>query len=151
MTGVQTCALPIYTGVPICVHLGLLPQRVTDPTGYKAQGRTGAEAERIIAEAVAWSRAGAQMLLLEAVPDEVSAEVVRQVTCPVIGCGAGPSCDGHVIVLHDVLGYNPKPPRFAEVFADAPALVAAAAAGYLAAVRTRAYPADQHVYRMKKE
>jgi len=139
----------LAAGIPVCAHLGLLPQRVTDPEGYRAQGRTTAEAQRIIGDAILMRRAGAQLLLLEAVPDEVSAAVVAQVDCPVLGCGAGPSCDGHVIVWHDLLGFNPRPPRFAQPLADAPALLTEAAKTYVQEVASRAYPALRHQYHMK--
>ena len=141
----------VAAGVPVCAHLGLLPQRVTEAGGYKAQGRTAEEAERIIKDAELMVEAGAEMLLLEAVPDEVSAAVQKRVGgVPVIGCGGGPSCDGHVLVLQDVLGYNVKPARFVEVLADVPGVVMQAAFEYVQAVGSRTYPAARHLYRMKK-
>ena len=139
----------VRANIPVCAHLGLLPQRVQEPGGFRAQGRTAEEAHRITEEACLMVEAGAQMLLLEAVPDEVSAAVVKSVPVPVIGCGAGPSCHGHVVVIHDLLGFNPRPPRFVEVLADGPAFIAQAARNYLNAIATRAYPADKHRYRMK--
>jgi 3-methyl-2-oxobutanoate hydroxymethyltransferase len=136
-------------GITVCAHVGLLPQRAAQQGGYVAQGRTPAEAQRIIDAAVAHAQAGAHLLLLEAVPDEVTAEVVRQVDCPVLGCGAGPSSDGHVVVIHDMLGYNARVPRFVERFGDVPAAIQDAAQRYIEAVRTRAYPAPHHLYRMR--
>jgi len=139
----------VQAHVPVCAHLGLLPQRVEESTGFRAQGRTPQEADRITHEAHLMVEAGAQMLLLEAVPDEVSAAVVHSVSVPVIGCGAGPSCHGHVVVINDLLGFNPRPPRFVEVLADAPAFIGKAASDYLQAIASRAYPADKHRYGMK--
>ncbi len=142
-------------GVITCAHVGLLPQRAGQQGGYIAQGRTPADARRIVEEAVELVRAGAHLLLLEAVPDEVTAEVVKQVAalggpgCPVLGCGAGPSADGHVLVSYDMLGYSPRVPRFVERYADVPAIIQDAAHRYVEAVKSRAYPAARHQYRMK--
>jgi 3-methyl-2-oxobutanoate hydroxymethyltransferase len=137
--------------VPVCAHLGLLPQRVMTPDGYRAQGRTKAEAAVIVRDAVAFAAAGAQLILLEAVPDLLTREVIAKTGVPVLGCGAGHSAHGHVIVLHDMLGYSAKPPRFAEVFGDAAGALKAAAEKYVAAVGDRSYPAEKHEYRMKSE
>jgi 3-methyl-2-oxobutanoate hydroxymethyltransferase len=136
-------------GVTVCAHLGLLPQRAFQQGGYLAQGRTPAEARRIIDEAIALAKAGAHLLLIEAVPDEVTAEIVREVACPVLGCGAGPSADGHVVVLNDMLGYSQRVPRFVERLADVPSVIAAATHRYVESVRDRTYPAARHQYRMK--
>src|SRR5207245_2566827 len=102
-------------------------------------------------DAVLLTRAGATLLLLEAVPDEVSARIIKAVPSPVIGCGAGRSCDGHVVVLHDVLGYQEKVPRFVEKLADVPRVIAGAARDYRQAIATGAYPAERHEYRMKND
>lgn len=138
-------------GICTCAHVGLLPQRALLQGGYIAQGRTPAEAQRIIEAAVALAGAGAHLLLLEAVPDEVTSAVVRQVDCPVLGCGAGPSADGHVLVLHDMLGFGAHVPRFAQRFGDVPAAIENAARQYVDAVRSRTYPAAHHQYRMKAD
>jgi len=114
-----------------------------------------AEAKRIVETAVAMAKAGALMILLEAVPDEVTAEVQREVAglgdIVVLGCGAGASADGHVVVVNDMLGYGERVPRFVEKYGDVPAAVEAAARRYVAAVRGREYPAARHGYRMKAE
>jgi len=136
-------------GVTVCAHVGLLPQRALQQGGYLAQGRTPSEARRLTEEAVALAKAGAHLLLLEAVPDEVTAEVIRQVQCPVLGCGAGPSADGHVVVLNDMLGYSQRVPRFVERLADVPSVIADAATRYVESIRDRSYPAARHQYRMK--
>jgi 3-methyl-2-oxobutanoate hydroxymethyltransferase len=138
-------------GIVVCAHVGLLPQRAPQQGGYVAQGRTASEAKTLVQTATALARAGAQLLLIEAVPDEVTAEIQRNVTCPIFGCGAGPSADGHVIVLHDMLGFGDHVPRFAERFGEVPAAIEEAARRYVEAVRTRAYPADRHQYRMKAD
>ena len=136
-------------GITVCAHVGLLPQRASQQGGYLAQGRTPAEARRIVDDALALAAAGAHLLLIEAVPDEVTAEIIGQVQCPVLGCGAGPSADGHVVVLHDMLGYSERPPRFVEKFADVPAVISAAAVAYAKAIRNREYPAARHQYHSK--
>ncbi len=136
-------------GVTTCAHVGLLPQRAAQQGGYVAQGRTPAEAKRIVETAAALAQAGAHLLLLEAVPDEVTARIVRQVDCPVLGCGAGSSADGHVMVIHDLLGFNARVPRFVERFGDVPAAMRDAVVRYVQAVRERKYPEERHQYRMK--
>ncbi|MCL2641459.1 MAG: 3-methyl-2-oxobutanoate hydroxymethyltransferase, partial [Phycisphaerales bacterium] len=128
-------------GITVCAHVGLLPQRAMQQGGHFAQGRTPSDANRIIEDAVTLANAGAHLLLIEAVPDEVTAKIVQQVPIPVLGCGAGPSADGHVLVLHDILGYTATPPRFVQQFADIPPVIAAAATQYAQAVRSRTYPA----------
>ena len=139
-------------GLVVCAHVGLLPQRAAlHGQGYKAQGRTKSEADEIIATAVQLHRAGAQMLLVEAVPDEVSAALSRQVDCPLLGCGGGPSCDGHVVVLHDMLGFTARAPRFVDKLGDVPQALRAAAEQYLQQVQQHAYPAPRHQYHMKSE
>ncbi len=137
------------SGIAVCAHLGLLPQRAMQQGGYFAQGRTTTDAQRIIDDAVLLAKAGAGMLLLEAIPDEVTAEIVKSVACPVVGCGAGPSADGHVVVLHDMLGFSARPPRFVDKLADVPEVIADAANRYVQAVTRREYPAARHQYRMK--
>ena len=139
------------SGVPTCAHIGLLPQRAAQQGGYVAQGRTSADAKRLVETAVALAEAGAHLLLIEAVPDAVTAEIVQKVACPVLGCGAGPSADGHVLVIHDMLGYGTRIPRFVERYGDVPAAIQEAAQKYVDAVRTHAYPAAQHQYRMQAE
>jgi 3-methyl-2-oxobutanoate hydroxymethyltransferase len=136
-------------GIVLCAHVGLLPQRAAQQGGYVAQGRTGADAQRIVEEAAALAGAGAQMILLEAVPDEVTAEVAARTNGIVMGCGAGPSADGHVVVVHDMLGYSEKVPRFVEKYGDVPSAMMEAAGKYVEAVRSRGYPAAGHQYRMK--
>ena len=136
-------------GITVCAHVGLLPQRAAQQGGYRAQGRTTEEARRLVSDAVALGEAGAHLLLVEAVPDAVTAEIVARTQVPVIGCGAGPSADGHVVVTYDMLGYNVHPPRFVEVLADVPTVIGEAAGKYVAAVRERRYPGEAHQYRMK--
>jgi len=142
-------------GIVTCAHIGLLPQRAAQQGGYVAQGRTPAEAQRLVNEAVELAQAGAHLLLIEAVPDEVTAEVQTRLSTmgldhiPVLGCGGGTSADGHVLVSYDMLGYNARAPRFVERYGDVASAIQDAAHRYVEAVKTRAYPASHHLYRMK--
>ncbi|HMD52931.1 MAG TPA: 3-methyl-2-oxobutanoate hydroxymethyltransferase [Phycisphaerae bacterium] len=136
-------------GIPICAHLGLLPQHAAQEGGYRYRGRTMEDAERIVSDGVTLAKAGAVLLLLEAVPDEVSRRVVEAVDCPVLGCGAGSSCHGHVVVLHDMLGLSGQTPRFVDRLADLPSVIGQAARAWVTAVESREYPASRHQYHMK--
>lgn len=140
------------SGITVCAHVGLLPQRAAQQGGYVAQARTSPEAKKLVETARVLAEAGAHMLLVEAVPDAVTREIVAAVgvDCPVFGCGAGASADGHVVVIHDMLGFNERVPRFVERFGAVPAAMQEAIGQYVQAVRTRSYPAERHEYHMKK-
>lgn len=147
--------LPLVTqladaGVAIMAHLGLRPQAVAVLGGYKAQGRTKDDAETIIKQAKAFESAGAVAILLEAVPPEVSQAVVDSVTVPVVGCGAGPACDAHVVVTHDLLGLSSRPPRFAPKLADIGEGMKSAFREYVRLVETGDYPRPEHTYSMRQ-
>ncbi len=105
-------------GIPVCAHVGSKPQHVALTSGYKAQGRTKSEADRVLRDAEALQDAGAAMLLVEAVPSEVADELVSRAKVPVIGIGAGTSCHGQVVVLHDVMGLLEKTPGLAQPVAN---------------------------------
>lgn len=105
-------------GIPVCAHVGSKPQHVAMTSGYKAQGRTRDDADRILSDARALEEAGAVMLLVEAVPSEVADELVASARVPVIGIGAGTSCHGQVVVLHDVMGLLEKTPGLADPVAN---------------------------------
>ncbi len=135
-------------GVAIMAHLGLRPQTVGVLGGYKAQGRTADEADQIIQLALQMQSHGAAAILLEAVPPEVAQAVVDAVIIPVIGCGAGPACHGHVIVTHDALGLTPRPPRFVPKLADMSKPLIETFANYVRQVESGEYPAAEHEYRM---
>lgn len=105
-------------GIPVCAHVGSKPQHVALTSGYKAQGRTRADADKVLEDARALEEAGASMLLVEAVPGEVAEEVVGRARVPVIGIGAGPACHGQVVVLHDVMGLLEKTPGLAQPVAN---------------------------------
>lgn len=128
-------------GVAVCGHLGLLPQSIHRAGAYRYQGRDEDSAARIYRDARALEEAGASLLVLECVPAALAAEVSRALAIPVIGIGAGSDCDGQVLVLHDMLGLNPKrPPRFSRNFLCDGRSVPEALTAYVNAVRERGFP-----------
>ncbi len=134
-------------GVPVCGHLGLLPQSVNQLGGYRVQGRAQQDADRILREARALQDAGASLLVLECVPSDLAREITEELAIPTIGIGAGPDCDGQVLVLHDMLGITPgKPPRFCRNFMEGSDSVEAALRGYVSAVKDGSFPASEHGY-----
>ncbi|MCG8407356.1 MAG: 3-methyl-2-oxobutanoate hydroxymethyltransferase [Phycisphaerales bacterium] len=135
--------------IPVMVHLGLRPQAVHQFGGYRAQGRDARAAQQLIEDAKTLEDAGACGLLLEAVPPEPARIIAESTSLPVIGCGAGPHCDGHVVVLHDMLGITPAPlPRFVKRYAETRAYIQKAVEAYVSDMTTAAYPADEHCYQM---
>lgn len=137
----------VHAGIPVCAHVGSRPQYVALTGGYTAAGRTPDTAKQVIEDAVACEQAGAQMLLIEAVPHEVAEQVLARTTIPVIGIGAGPACHGQVLVLQDLVGMTDRPPRFAEPVADLGRSFQAAAAEWVARVARRQIGGQP--YRMK--
>ena len=135
-------------GVAVVAHLGLKPQAVGLMGGYRFQGRTAAEAEKIVASSLLMQHSGASAILLEAVPPEVAKAVVDKTSIPVIGCGAGPSCHSSVIVTQDALGLTPFRPRFVPALADHATPLKAAFSQYVAEVAAGRYPAAEHDYVM---
>lgn len=105
-------------GIPVCGHVGSKPQQAALTGGYASAGRTAEQARAVVTDAVALERAGCRMLLIEAVPEEVTAEVLARTAVPLIGIGAGPACHGQVLVLQDLVGMTDRPPRFAEPVAQ---------------------------------
>ncbi|QOJ15854.1 MAG: 3-methyl-2-oxobutanoate hydroxymethyltransferase [Planctomycetia bacterium] len=137
-------------GIETIAHLGLRPQSVLNPDGYKAQARDEGAVAELVADARRMESAGAAMLLLEAVPAEAASAVVAAVSVPVIGCGAGPACDGHVVVTHDLLGWGAtRPPRFVPVLASLGETVRSAMAEYVQQIATGTYPGPEHAYSMR--
>ena len=128
-------------GVPVCAHLGLLPQSVNRLGGYRFQGRDHASAEAIRHDALAMQDAGASLLVLECVPTALATEISLTLTIPVIGIGAGAGCDGQVLVLYDMLGLNAgRPPSFSRDFLTGHGSMAEAVAAYVAEVRQGTFP-----------
>jgi 3-methyl-2-oxobutanoate hydroxymethyltransferase len=134
-------------GIPVMGHLGLTPQFVHQMGGFKVQGKTDAQAARILADAQALEQAGAFSVVLEGVPNPVAARVTRALRIPTIGIGAGPGTDGQVLVLHDMLGLTPgKAPKFVKRYANLAADIAKAAQQYAQEVGTGAFPGPEHTY-----
>jgi 3-methyl-2-oxobutanoate hydroxymethyltransferase len=136
-------------GIPVMGHVGLLPQSAALGEGYKARGRTAADARRILEEARALERAGCFAIVIEAIPAAVAAQISEALRIPTIGIGAGPSCDGQVLVWHDLLGLSPgHVPRFVKPYADLKATIADALEAYVGDVRSGSFPAAEHTYSM---
>jgi 3-methyl-2-oxobutanoate hydroxymethyltransferase len=137
--------------IPVMGHIGLTPQSVHRMGGHKVQGRRRGSApgqrERLIEDALAVEAAGAFAIVLEGIPLDLAAELTAQLTIPTIGIGAGPHCDGQILVLHDVLGLSDRPsPRFAQRYADLWSAARDAVGGYAAEVRGGAFPTAAHSF-----
>ncbi len=134
-------------GVAVVVHLGLRPQTVGLMGGYKFQGRTAREARALVDEARRFAGAGAAAILLEAVPPEVSQRLVETVEVPVIGCGGGPACQAHVVVLQDLLRQTSRQPKFVPQVELRPTLIETVQQ-YVNLIESGAYPSMEHCYAM---
>ena len=134
-------------GIPVMGHLGLTPQSVHQFGGYRVQGRTDEQAHQLVKDAKSLEAAGAFSVVLEAVPSDVAKEVTASLEIPTIGIGAGPDCDGQVLVFHDFLGITPgKLPRFVKHYANLGDEIRAAAQAFAAEVAEGVYPAPEHSY-----
>lgn len=135
-------------GIPVCGHLGLLPQSIHLLGGYKVQGRRIEQAEALLRQAKNLQNAGAQLLVLECIPAALAAEITAAVTIPVIGIGAGPDTDAQVLVLYDMLGITPGySPKFTRVFLDNQhSTIPDAIKSYVEAVKSGSFPAQEHCF-----
>jgi 3-methyl-2-oxobutanoate hydroxymethyltransferase len=138
-------------GIPVMGHIGLTPQRIQIFGGFKTQGRTEAEWPAIEADAKAIAEAGAFAITLEGMAEPLAAKITRQVPVPTIGIGASAECDGQILVMEDMLGLNPKPPKFVRTYANMGADIEAAVKAYADDVRARTFPGVENVYQMKKK
>ena len=135
----------VERSVPVCAHLGLLPQSVHVLGGYKVQGKSKDAATLMREQALACQEAGAQMLVLEAIPSSLGKQITESLAIPTIGIGAGPDCSGQVLVLQDMLGISPgKPPKFVKNFVDGHASIEAAIKAYVREVKTGKFPGPEH-------
>jgi 3-methyl-2-oxobutanoate hydroxymethyltransferase len=142
----------VGAGVPVMGHIGLTPQSATMLGGFRAQGRTAARARELLAEARALEAAGCFAIVLECVPEAVAARITAALAVPTVGIGAGASCDGQVLVFHDLLGlYESRSPRFVKRYAELGTLTRDALERYAAEVRSGAFPAPEHTYAMPEE
>jgi 3-methyl-2-oxobutanoate hydroxymethyltransferase len=134
--------------IPVCAHLGLTPQSVLRLGGYGVQGREEKAAQRLLEDARAVAEAGADLLVLECVPSALAAKVTAALAIPTIGIGAGPGCDGQILVLHDMLGIasGHRRPRFVKNFLEGRDSIEGAVRAYAEAVRDGSFPAAEHGY-----
>ena len=134
-------------GIPVCAHLGLLPQSVHKLGGYRVQGRDSESAAIMKEDALALQNAGAKLLVLECVPSQLAGQICAELDIPVIGIGAGPECDGQVLVIYDMLGISPgKMPRFVRNFMQGAGSVQQAVANYVEAVRSGSFPTQDESF-----
>jgi 3-methyl-2-oxobutanoate hydroxymethyltransferase len=132
--------------IPVMGHLGLTPQSVHTMGGYRVQGKGAAAADALAADAKAIAAAGCFAIVLEGVPEGLGAAITQQLEIPTIGIGAGPACDGQVLVFHDLLGLNASTPKFVRRYAELASAATEAMATYAADVRSGAFPSDDEVY-----
>ncbi|MFC5430068.1 3-methyl-2-oxobutanoate hydroxymethyltransferase [Paraburkholderia denitrificans] len=140
-----TVKMLIERAVPVCAHIGLTPQSVHAFGGFKVQGKTESGAAQLLRDAQALQDAGAQIVLMEAVPSSLGAMVTNQLRVPTIGIGAGAGCSGQVLVLHDMLGIFPgKRPRFVKDFMQGQPNIESAVVAYVKAVKDGSFPGAEH-------
>ena len=131
-------------GVPVCAHLGLTPQSVNKFGGYRVQGREQDKADAMVEHAVALANAGADMILLECVRNDLANRITAAVSVPVVGIGAGAGTDAQVLVMHDMLGLNNRPAKFVKNFLTDGRTIQQAFAAYVAEVKSGQFPATEH-------
>jgi 3-methyl-2-oxobutanoate hydroxymethyltransferase len=137
----------VRAGIPVVGHVGLTPQSIHQLGGFKVQGRTDDQRTRVLEDARAVAEAGAYAIVIEAVPHALAAEITASVPALTIGIGAGPACDGQVMVMHDLLGLEPAwKPRFVRRYAEMGKAVGEAFAAYAADVRAGRFPSDKESY-----
>jgi len=142
----------INAEIPVAGHIGLTPQSVNVMGGYKVQGKNLSGVEQLMRDAVALDRAGVACIFVEGVPREVAALVTAEVEAPTIGIGAGPECDGQVLVFHDIVNLTfGQPAKFVRRYADAAALITHAVQSFRADVKSHQYPSDEESYHLPKE
>lgn len=143
----ETIAFLTSRGIPVCAHIGLTPQSVNQLGGYKVQGKTDAAAKKLLQDAKALQDAGAGMIVLEAIPATLGAQVTKQLHIPTIGIGAGAACSGQVLVVYDMLGIYPgKKARFVKDFMQGASSIADAVASYVCEVKAGTFPTAEHCF-----
>ncbi|TCV85877.1 3-methyl-2-oxobutanoate hydroxymethyltransferase [Sulfurirhabdus autotrophica] len=143
----ETVAFLTSRGIPVCGHLGLLPQSVNQLGGYKVQGKDEAQSVRLKTDAAALEQAGASMIVLEAIPAVLAQQITETLQIPTIGIGAGADCSGQVLVLHDLLGVFPgKTPKFAKNFLQGSSSIQDAVERYVKAVKSADFPSVEHSF-----
>lgn len=148
----ETVAAIVRAGIPVQGHIGLTPQTAASLGGFKVQGKSAEAARQLIEDAHALEEAGCFSIVLEAIPAPLAARITGAINIPTIGIGAGPDCDGQVLVIHDLVGmYDRFTPKFVKQYARINEPVAAALAQYKAEVESRAFPTEAHSFTMKAE
>lgn len=142
----------VGAGIPVMGHIGLTPQSLSKLGGYRVQGKTASDARRLLNDALALQEAGCYAIVLEAIPAPVAEAITAQTNMPTIGIGAGPNCDGQVLVYHDLLGlFDRFTPRFVKQYADLGAQIRAALDEFRQDVTRKQFPAEEHCYAMDEE
>ncbi len=141
----------IEAGIPVMGHLGLTPQSINRFGGWKLQGKTKDEAKRIINDAKALEKAGVFSIVLEMVPAELAGEITKQVSVPTIGIGAGPHCDGQVLVLHDIIGLTEFSPSFAKQYVNVSKAIEDAVSQFASEVKKGIYPDAKHSFTLEEK
>jgi 3-methyl-2-oxobutanoate hydroxymethyltransferase len=142
----------VQAGIPVMAHIGLTPQSATMLGGFKTQGKTAEAALRLVEDAHEMEDAGAMSIVLEAIPAPVAARITAELSIPTIGIGAGPDCDGQVLVYHDLLGLTEGHlPRFVKRYANLSREIRDALEAYASEVRSGAFPGEEHTYEMPAE
>lgn len=145
----ETVAFLTERGIPVVAHVGLTPQAVNVLGGYNARGRSKAEANKIVADAIALDRAGAFAIVVEGVVEPIAIEVTKAVSCLTIGIGASAQCDGQVLVTEDMLGMFDRVPRFVKRYEEIAETISGAVARYAKEVRARTFPTLDQTYQPK--
>ncbi len=133
-------------GIPVCAHLGLTPQSVNKLGGFRVQGRSEEQAETLLRDAILLEQAGADVLVLECVPSALAATITQRLSIPVIGIGAGVKTDAQVLVINDILGLTPKPPKFSKNFLLETGDIAGALSKYVSDVKSSTFPDADHCF-----
>lgn len=134
--------------IPVMAHIGLTPQSLHRMGGFKVQGKGEAQAERLMEDARAVERAGAFSVVLEGIPATLAGRITAELSIPTIGIGAGPQCDGQVLVLHDILGLCSKySPKFVKRYAELAPVIAEAVSNYIADVKGGTFPEERHSFK----
>ncbi|MBW2324794.1 MAG: 3-methyl-2-oxobutanoate hydroxymethyltransferase [Deltaproteobacteria bacterium] len=140
----------VDAGIPVCGHIGLTPQTATKLSGFRVQGKDAEGARQLIESAKALDEAGAFALVLELVPDAIAAEITKNISIPTIGIGAGPDCDGQVLVTNDMLGlYEKFIPKFVKQYVNLAPMIKKAMSDYVQEVKSGDFPGPEHTFHVK--
>ncbi len=142
----ETVTMLSDRGIPVCAHIGLTPQSVNKFGGFRVQGRTVEQAQKLAEDARILEDAGADILLLECVPEDLASAITKNLSIPVIGIGAGKNTDAQVLVINDILGLTPQPPKFSKNFLLETKDIPSALEKYAADVKSGAFPGEENIF-----